>query len=277
MMLALIVAFAFGGSPAKPGSVKWEHRLEDALKKAKASGKPVMIDFWAEWCGWCHRLDQTTYVDPEVVKLITTEFVAVKIDTEAGEHSAEIASKYNVQSLPTIAFVSPSGRPIDRVNGFQGPGPFPHTLQGVKAKAARVIAWETALDKDPQDASALFQLGMHMFEQESYQESRDLLRRATDVDMQRPVAERKQARMLIGIIQRYDNKLKEAEVVLKEGLALEPPTEYDPKMLYILGRVYAASNKTPEARLILARVVNEYPASSVAQKARETLLALGQR
>ena len=215
--------------------------------------------------------------DPEVAKLITTDFVALKIDTEAGKRSTEIASKYNVQSLPTIAFVSPSGRPIDRVNGFQGPGPFPGTLQTVKAKAAKVIAWETALDKDGQDPFALFQLGMHMFEQEAYAESRDLLRRATDADTRRPVADRKQARMLIGIIQRYDNNLREAETVLKEGLALEPATEFDPKMLYILGRVYAAWNKTPEARLTLTRVVNEYPASSVAQKAKETLLALGQR
>ena len=40
---ALLVMFALGGGPAKPASIRWEHRLEDALKKAKSAGKPVMI------------------------------------------------------------------------------------------------------------------------------------------------------------------------------------------------------------------------------------------
>ena len=274
MTLALLVALALGAAPAPKESIRWEHRLEDALKKAKATGKPVLIDFWAEWCGWCHRLDSTTYADPAVVKLITSDFVALKIDTEAGKRSTEIAYKYGVQSLPTIAFVSPSGRPIDRVNGFQGPGPFPRTLEAARAKAAKVIAWESALDKDPQDAAALFQLGMHMFQQDSYEESRELLRRAADSDARRPVADRKQARMLIAIIDRYDNHLDRAEAMLKEGLALEPATEFDPKMLYILGRVYASWNKSAEARIALNRVLSDFPSSPVTGKARELLTSL---
>jgi thioredoxin-related protein len=274
MSLALLFALALGGPAASHGQVRWEHRLEDALKKARASNKPVLIDFWAEWCGWCHRLDQTTYADPGVAKAIAADFVPVKIDTEAGKRSTEIAYKYNVQSLPTVAFISPGGRPIDRLSTYQGPGPFLHTLETVKAKAARVVAWETALDKDPQDAAALFQLGVHMFEQEAYEESRDLLRRAAEADAKQPVADRKQARMLIGIIERYDNRFDRAEAVLKEGLALEPATEYDPKMLYVLGRVYAAWNKTPEARGALNRVLSDYPKSPVSAKARELLASL---
>jgi len=274
MSFAFLVAFALaGGSP--PGhSVRWEHRLEDALKKARATGKPVLVDFWADWCGWCHRLDQTTYVDPQVVKLMGADFVSVKIDTEAGKRSSEIAYKYNVQSLPTIAFVSPAGRTIDRLSTYQGPGPFLQTLESVKVKAAKVIGWEAALEKDPRDPVALFQLGMHMFEQEAYEESRDLLLRAAEQDAKRPVEDRKHARMLIGIIERYDNKFDRAEAVLKEGLAFEPATEYDPKMLYILGRVYAAWDKTPEARVALNRVLSDYPKSPVTAKARELLTSL---
>ena len=136
------------------------------------------------------------------------------------------------------------------------------------------IAWENALDKDPQDPVALFQLGMHLFEQEAYEDSRDLLRRAAEVDAKRPIGDRKQTRMLVGIIDRYDNRFDKAEAVLTEGLALEPATEFDPKMLYVLGRVYAAWNKTPEARTALNRVLSDYPRSPVTTKARELLASL---
>ena len=113
LTLGFAAAIAFGGGGHGPAGIRWERKFEDALKKARAARKPVMIDFWAQWCGWCHRLDKTTYVDPAVLKL-AEDFVAVKVNTEGEPRDVAVAIRYDVSSLPPIMVVSPHGRPIAR-------------------------------------------------------------------------------------------------------------------------------------------------------------------
>jgi thioredoxin-like negative regulator of GroEL len=271
--LGLAAAVSFGGGHATAG-IRWEGRFEDALKKARASHKPVIVDFWAQWCGWCHRLDKTTYVDPAVVKL-AEGFVAVKVNTEGDPRDTAVAIRYDVSNLPTIMVISPEGRPIARVNGFVGPGQFPRVLEGAKDVATRVIKWEVGLDKNPKDAEALTGLGVHLFEQDSFAESLELLRRAGQVDAKRPIQERKQTRLLTGVILKAADKFPEAETVLKQGLGLQPDDAvYDPKLLYVLGMLYANWGRKDEARVILQQVLTLHAQSSIAQKARDSLVSL---
>ena len=254
-------------------SVRWEHRFDEAVKKARAAQKPIMIDFWADWCSWCHRLDQTTYVDAVVVKL-SEDFIAVKVDTESGKKNQEIALRYNVATLPTITFITPGGRQILTLKGYQGPGQFPRTMETARDAAVRIMSFESALDRDPRNAVALFGLGVHLFEQEFYEDSRTLLYRAVALDGERPVKDRKQARMLLGIIQNHDRRYAEAESILKDALAIRPVTEYDSKMLFVLARLYVAWNKKDAARVVLRTLVHEHSDSSVSAKARDLLKAL---
>ena len=254
-------------------SIRWEHRFDEAVKKARAANKPILIDFWADWCSWCHRLDQTTYVDPVVVKL-SEDFIPVKVDTEGGRKNQEIALRYNVATLPTITFITPGGWQILTLRGFQGPGQFPRTMETARDAAVRIMAWEVALDRDPRNPAALFGLGVHLFEQEFYEDSRALLYRAAALDRERPVKDRKQARMLIGIIQNYDRKYAEGESILKEALEIPPVTEYDPKTMFILARLYVAWNKKDAARNVLRALLHEHSDSSVAPKARDLLKSL---
>lgn len=272
LSLALALLLASGAERAQAG-IRWERNFEEAIKKAKAQRKPVMIDFWAEWCGWCHRLDQTTYVDPDVVRLAES-FVTVKVDTEGGPKEMAVVLRYDVSSLPTIAFVSPSGRQILRLNGFQGPGQFPQTLATAKDMAGRVMAWEAALDKSPSDAAALAGLGVHLFEQEFYDESRRLLSQAVQVDGGLPVTDRKRIRVLLGLMRHYDRNYPEAEALLKDALALRPAGEYDAKVLYVLGKTYLSWGRRQDARAALQRVLDDHPGSPMAEKAREMLIAL---
>jgi thiol:disulfide interchange protein DsbD len=116
LALALLLATAPGESPAPPlVAIHWEKKFDEALKKARHAGKPLVVDFWAEWCGWCHRLDKTTYADPAVIRR-AQEFVAVKVNTEGSRRELQVSTKYGVRSLPTILFLSPQGHQLFRVD-----------------------------------------------------------------------------------------------------------------------------------------------------------------
>ncbi len=261
-----------GGTP--DAKLSWEHGFDDAIRKAKASHRPLMVDFWASWCGWCHRLDKTTYVDPQVVQLAAASFVAVKVNTEGSARETQIAGVYDVSSLPTIAFLTPTGRLILRLSGYQGPGQFPATLEQARDTATRVMAWESALEKNQKDAEALTHLAIHAFDLESYEEAQRLLALSLPLDAGLAPALRKKARLLQAMLARYNEDYAQAETLLKEALALQKAEELDPKLLYLLGKTYLAKGRMDDARGVLNGLLKDYPNSAMAQRARETLYAM---
>jgi thioredoxin-like negative regulator of GroEL len=277
-LLATLLLAAAASQPATvaPPRIKWEKSFEEALKKATRSGKPVVVDFWAEWCTWCERLDQNTYADPTVVEK-AQDFVAVKVNTEGSRKEIDVAVRYHVASLPTIVFLSPEGRQLGRVNGFQGPGVFPRTLDVVQAIARRVMSWEEALRANPDDPHALAALGAHAYDQQYFEEARDLLVRAAGTDADAPIDDRRRTRMLLAILDNMDRNYAQAEKLVKEALALGRRDEDDPKLLFVLGRTYVSWGRHAEGVATMEMIVREYPQSPIAQKAKETLVNLGPR
>lgn len=280
MRRALIVAvlcaasLPASGASGAPARIRWEPSFDAARKKAQAAGKTVMIDFWAEWCGWCHTFERTTFVDPTVVAL-TRDFTAVRVDTEGSQAEIDVAVRYDVSSLPTILFVTGSGRVVVRISGYQGPEQFAETLRLVRDEARKVMAWEKALAANPGNADALMKLGLLQLDNEAFAEARDLLEKARSADGSLPTGDRKRVRLALGFLRRAERRYPEAEAMLKEGLALRPSDDQaDPQALLLLGRLYLAWGRRDEALGALKRLVSEFPKSAASERARRTMDAL---
>jgi thiol:disulfide interchange protein DsbD len=105
-----------------------EQDLETALAQAKASGKPVLVDTYADWCAQCKELDETTWPDPQVSAWIQANAVAVRIDTDRVRK--DLAPRLGILSYPTVLLLDGDGKELRRLLGFQKPEAMLKFLKG---------------------------------------------------------------------------------------------------------------------------------------------------
>ena len=89
------------------------HITSENFKELLATGKPLVIDFWATWCGPCKRLA------PTIEELATEYEGRVNIGKCDVEEDDELAMQFQVSSIPTIVFFNAQGQMVKRLVGLQ--------------------------------------------------------------------------------------------------------------------------------------------------------------
>ncbi len=95
-------------------AIDWFPWGEEAFEAARRLNRPILLDVGAVWCHWCHVMDEGTYSDETVARLIGQHFVAVKVDRDA---NPEVDRRYQRQvnaltgegGWPLTAFLTPKG------------------------------------------------------------------------------------------------------------------------------------------------------------------------
>lgn len=91
--------------------------FDEALKASEKQNKPIFMDAYTSWCGWCKHLDATTFKDEKVVSYLNEHFINLKMNMEAGD-GPKLAQKYRVSGYPTLLFINAKGEAIGRIGGY---------------------------------------------------------------------------------------------------------------------------------------------------------------
>jgi thioredoxin-related protein len=166
----LVLTLAFGTlamsfiSKSKPtteaGSINWM-TWKEAQEAEKKQPRKIFVDVYTEWCGWCKRMDGSTFTDPEIVKYVNDNFYAVKFDAEDrqvinfrgrdykyipegirgyNELAAEILN--NQMSYPTSVYFDEDLDEIFPVPGYQEPKVFEKVINFVASNKYKTDKYE---------------------------------------------------------------------------------------------------------------------------------------
>jgi thioredoxin-like negative regulator of GroEL len=124
-LLVLAMTAAIGLLPAmsatanekdlkKHGPIAWQGTLQAAMKIAARERKPLLVDFWAEWCGPCKEMLATTYKDKAVVAR-SKQFVPVLINAD---EQPKVLEKFGISALPTVIFMNAKGKILLQTMGY---------------------------------------------------------------------------------------------------------------------------------------------------------------
>ncbi len=122
--LPLWPSAAPAGGRAEPlGWLGWDQ----GMSEASATGRPILVDVYTDWCAWCKRMDRDVYARADVREYLGRRFVLVKLNAESQEEarfgartftSRALAQQLRVSGYPTTIFLKSNGEHIANVPGY---------------------------------------------------------------------------------------------------------------------------------------------------------------
>jgi len=162
---------------AQDGTIQWYKDLRQAISAARQSNKPIMIEFWADWCTPCKVMETEVYTDPRVASGLTQKMVSVRIHFDIQK---DLVRQYNVEAIPNIVFTDSWGTELARHRGVIEAEDLAAVIDALPANVTEFNRLDGILHEDKNNFAALQGMASRLRDAGFYQSSNDFFRKAAN-------------------------------------------------------------------------------------------------
>ena len=140
-----------GGATSSAEKIRWTE-LGAGLAEAKRTGRPLLVDVQTDWCGWCRKMEKTTYADAAVREYLGRTFVVSRVDAEDDESRVDyggasrthrqFADSFRISGYPTTLFFAADGSLVTQVPGYVKPDQFLVVLRYIGDGHYKTMSWD---------------------------------------------------------------------------------------------------------------------------------------
>jgi thioredoxin-related protein len=253
----------------------WNKSYADAMKKAKSGNQLVFVDLFADWCGWCHRMEQEVFPS-EIFQKATDKMVLLRLNTEDGGDGTKFAQRFNVTSLPTFLILAPDDTVAGVLRGYAPAKEFVTEMQNTQAKYRDFQKRAESEETFGNDYKKRLDLAVEYMQHFAFTQAETRFRKLT-TDPKAPADIRDRSYYELAVNQAFQNRLGDASATLNafskiqnKGESYERGRLLQAQMYWQQGNLMAASNE-------LRQFKQRFPSSPLKDNADQMLQVVQQQ
>lgn len=264
VLLAVWVSF-FSLLPTEAEeAISWHRSLKEASRVAQAANKPMLLDFFADWCAPCKIMEKEVYADQSVIAA-AEKFVFLQIDFDREQ---PLARKYFVNSLPLLLFTDSYGTELFRHRGFLDAAGLRELIEALPGDVSEFNRLSRILSENKNNFDALTGMaqqlraaGLFLVSNEYYEKSLKRNEAKKDPGIRESIL----IEMGTNYLELQDSK--NAAKVFERSLKDFPNSIHKPSLKLSLARAYLLGEETGKARELLTALIRDHPGTEASQAA----------